>query len=132
MTPRKSEPKVDLPTDKNDWHPSLLAGPIVMISSRSNLGDAHAASKSWITMVASRPPMLAFCCRLSHRTAINVLETREFVVNIPGEELISRVWSAGDTVSASTSESAEAPGWTWIPSTRVSAPRIQECRGHIE
>src|SRR5262245_41820079 len=125
MTRRKPEPKVDLSTDKSDWRPSLLPGPIVLISSRSNLGEAHAASKSWITMVASRPPMLAFCCRLSHRTAINVLETREFVVNIPGEELASRAWSAGDSVSAVAGEGADASSWGWIPAAKVSAPRIQ-------
>jgi len=131
MTRRKPEPKAEIPLDKNTWQPSLLAGPIVLISSRSNLDECHAASKSWVTMVASRPPMLAFCCRLSHRTAINVLETREFVVNIPGDDLVSRVWSAGDSVAAAP-EGGDAPQWTWVPSIRVSAPRIQECRGHIE
>jgi len=122
---------VEIPLDKSEWHPSLLAGPIVLVSSRSNLDEAHAACKSWVTMVASRPPMLAFCCRLSHRTAINVLETREFVINIPGEDLVSRVWSAGDSVAAATDAPDPIP-WTWMPSNRVSAPRIQECRGHIE
>lgn len=132
MTRRKPEPKVDLTTNKEDWHPSLLAGQIVLISSRSNLGEAHAASKSWITMVAARPPMLAFCCKLSHRTAINVLETREFVVNIAGEDLAARIWAAGDSVATATAESGESATWTWVPSTHISVPRIQECRGHIE
>jgi len=131
MTRRKPEPKVEIPLDKNAWQPSLLAGPIVLISSRSNLDESHAASKSWVTMVAARPPMLAFCCRLSHRTAINVLETREFVVNIPGEDLVARVWAAGDSVSEAQ-EGGDIASWTWVPSMRVGAPRIQECRGHIE
>ena len=128
MTRRKPEPKVDLPVDKEKWHPSLLAGPIVLISSRSNLGEPHAASKSWLTMVCSRPPMLGFCCRLSHRTAINVLETREWVINVPGEELAPRVWAAGDSVYTPVTESPDAPGWTWSQASAVAAPRIQECR----
>src|SRR5678816_4223351 len=132
MTRREPETKVDLPVDKEKWHPSLLAGPIVLISTRSNLGDPHAASKSWLTMVCSRPPMLAFCCKLSHRTAINVLETREWVMNIPGEELAPRVWAAGDSVSAAAAEGPEVGGWTWAQSSVISAPRIQECRAHIE
>src|SRR5678815_1608593 len=106
--------------------------PIVLISTRSNLGDPHAASKSWLTMVCSRPPLLAFCCKLSHRTAINVLETREWVMNIPGEELAPRVWAAALTESPAAAEGPEVGGWTWAQSSVISAPRIQECRAHIE
>jgi len=131
MTRRKLEEKTDLPVVKDAWQPSLLAGQIVLVTSRNVQGEAHAASKSWITIVASSPPMLGLCCRLSHRTAINILETREFVVNIPGEELASRVWQAGDTV-ASAIEQAEPVAWSFIPASRVSVPRVQECRGHIE
>src|SRR5262245_39500045 len=91
MTRRKPEPKVEIPTDKAQWHPSLLAGQIVLVSSVNVQGVPHAARKSWITMVSSAPPMLGLSCHLSHRTAINILETRDFVVNIPGDDLAGRV-----------------------------------------
>lgn len=131
MTRRKVESKVEIPTAKDAWHPSLLIGQMVLVSSRSNQGEVHTAGKSWLTMISASPPMLALCCRLSHRTAINVLETREFVINIPGDDLISRVWMAGDSAAADL-EAVDAPAWTYTAALKVSAPRIQECRGHIE
>jgi len=131
MTRRKAEPKVEISTAKAEWHPSILAGQIVLVSTQSSRGEPYAASKSWLTLVATNPPMLGLCCKLSHRTAINILETREFVINIPGEDLASRVWKAGDSVSADAAGHDQA-GWSWSPSTRVGPPRVSECRGHIE
>jgi flavin reductase (DIM6/NTAB) family NADH-FMN oxidoreductase RutF len=131
MTRRKPETKVEIPTDKAQWRPSLLAGQIVLISSKNTQGEPHAARKSWIMMACASPPTLALSCHLSHRTAINILETREFVVNIPGDDLVARVWGAGDGVSASMDPGETSP-WTYGPSVRVSAPRVQECRAHIE
>ncbi len=131
MTRRRLETKVDIPTSKESWRPCLLPGPLVLVSSVSSRGEAHAARKSWITMVSSRPPMLLFGCRLSHRTAINVLETREFVVNIPGDSLAARIRNAGDAAQE-TSSVDEDPGWTWGPSRKIATPRILECRGHVE
>jgi flavin reductase (DIM6/NTAB) family NADH-FMN oxidoreductase RutF len=120
--------KTDLDPHKSAWRPSLLVDQVVLISSRSSQGEDHAARKSWLTMVREDPPMLGLCCRLSHRTAINILETREFVVNIPGENLAAIVWDAGDSVA---SAGAGSP-WTFVPSRKVGASRVEECVGHIE
>ena len=128
MTRRKVDLKVELPTDKSAWRPAPLAGPVVLVSTRSGRGEPHVARKTWLTMVASAPPMLALSCRLPHRTAINILETREFVVNVPGEELAPRAWAATDQVTAGSA----ADGWVLSESLRVGAPRVQECRAHLE
>jgi flavin reductase (DIM6/NTAB) family NADH-FMN oxidoreductase RutF len=125
------EPKVDLPTGKEEWQPSLLIGQMLLVSSCSSRGEPNAARKCWASMVCSEPPMIGLACRLSHRTAINILETREFVINVPGEEIAQRVWTAGDTVSSALDPPAEK-GWRFIPSRRVAAPRVEECRGHVE
>ena len=132
ITQSESE-KSDLEPRKSTWQPSLLIDQVVLVSSSSSQGVHHAARKSWLTMVRDEPPMLGLCCRLSHRTAINILETREFVVNIPGDDLASRVWNAGDSVSAQAGAGHAAnSGWTWTPSRRIAAPRVSECLGHLE
>lgn len=131
MGSRKPESKVEIEPHKSAWRPSLLVDQIVLVTSLNIKGEVHAARKSWLTMVAQEPPMLGLCCRLSHRTAINILESREFVVNIPGEDLGEpRLWDGDDTVS-SRPEEGQRP-WTYEPSLRVQVPRIVECRGHIE
>ncbi len=127
----EAEPKIDLLPGKESWQPSLLIGQMVLVSSRSSRGEPNAARKCWVTMVCSEPPMIGLACRLSHRTAINILETREFVINVPGEEIAARVLTAGDTVSTALAPSPEET-WTFIPSRRVAAPRVEECRGHVE
>ena len=80
-------------------------------------------------MVASQPPTLAFNCNLEHWTARNVLRSREFVVNVPGAEIVSNVWATGHL---SHPRSVEAAGFTPIASAKVKPPRVAECRVHLE
>ncbi|MGH9868389.1 MAG: flavin reductase family protein [Candidatus Polarisedimenticolia bacterium] len=128
-TRRRLETKVEIPTDKSAWHPAPLAGSLVLVSSRSSSGRTHVSRKTWLTMVSSSPAMLALSCRISHRTAINILETREFVINVPGEDLAARAWAASDALSE---DGASAGGWSMTDGVRVMVPRITECRAHLE
>ncbi len=130
MIRRSSGKKVEVPADKASWHPSPLLGQVVLVSSRSIQGEVHVAAKSWISMVASEPPTLCLACRISHRTAINILETREFVVNIPGEDLCPRVWGAAETLLLEMD--GDEPAWTLTPALKVAPPFVQECRAHVE
>lgn len=130
MIRRHSAKKIGVPVAKSSWHPSPLLGQIVLVSSRSTRGEVHVAAKSWISMVASDPPTLSLACRISHRTAINILETREFVVNIPGDDVSARVWTAAESLLASLD--GDPPSWTFQPSSRVTPPLVEECRAHIE
>ncbi|MBI3449635.1 MAG: flavin reductase [Acidobacteria bacterium] len=119
-----------MPLAKSAWRPSPLIGQIVLVSSRSLRGEVHVAAKSWISMVASEPPTLSLACRISHRTAINILETREFVVNVPGDEISPKVWLAAESLVSSSE--GEPAVWTLRPATRVAPPLVEECRAHFE
>jgi flavin reductase (DIM6/NTAB) family NADH-FMN oxidoreductase RutF len=130
MIRRESAKKIEVPVAKSDWHPSPLLGQIVLITSRSTRGEVHVAAKSWISMVASTPPTLSLACRISHRTAINILETREFVVNVPGDDVSSKVWNAAETLQAALD--GDPQSWSFQPAAKVSPPLIEECRAHIE
>jgi flavin reductase (DIM6/NTAB) family NADH-FMN oxidoreductase RutF len=130
MIRRPTGKKVEIPAEKHAWHPSPLLGQVVLISSRNSRGEVHVAAKSWISMVASEPPMLSLACRISHRTAINILETREFVVNVPGEDLGARVWAAAETLA--WSPDGDEGAWSLAPASRVATPVVQECRAHVE
>jgi flavin reductase (DIM6/NTAB) family NADH-FMN oxidoreductase RutF len=129
MIRRDAAKKTGVATSKSSWHPSPLLGQIVLISSRSIRGEVHVAAKSWISMVASEPPMISLACRISHRTAINILETREFVVNVPGDDIAARVFTAAETLQPTLDG---APAWNLQPATKVAPPIIEECRAHLE
>ena len=125
--------KVDVSTDKREWHPSPLPGQVVLVTSVDRDGRPNVATKSWITMVAfGPPPVLVFGCNMHHATAQNIRATGELVVNVPGDDLAQACWAIGtDPVPAGTDRFA-AHGLTPIESTRVRPPRIAECRAHLE
>ncbi len=121
--------KVPFSPDKRAWHPSPLLGQIVLVTTLNEDSTSNVAPKSWITMVAMDPPILAVGCNLKHWTARNALARREFVVNVPGAELVQVIW---DCSALPHPRPVEAIGLTPLPGLAVQPPRIQECKAHLE
>ncbi len=121
--------KVNLPLDKHAWHPSPLAGQIVLVTTLNEDGVSNIAPKSWISMMAFRPPLIALGCNLQHWTAQNALRTSEFILNIPGAELAAAIWKCSDLPHP---RPVEAVGLTPIPALKVQPPRVAECKAHLE
>lgn len=121
--------KASFDPDKRTWNPSPLLGQIVLVTTLNEDGQSNVAPKSWISMMAVQPPLLALGCNLDHWTARNILRSGEFVVNVPGDDLINEAWKSG---ALPHPRPVEAAGLTPVASERVSAPRIEECRAHIE
>lgn len=121
--------KVAFPADKADWHPSVLPGPVVLVSTVDPQGEPNIAPKSWISMMAFRGPVLAFGCHRAHATARNAEAAGEFVVNIPPEALAERIWAMPASHGA---ERIRRSGLTLLPARRVAAPLIAECKAHLE
>ncbi len=59
------------------------------------------------------------------------LSQKEFVFNIPGEEILSRVMKTAEDYPRGVNELEEA-GLTSISSLRVKPPRVKECMEHFE
>ncbi len=121
--------KVAFPVGKADWHPSVLPGPIVLVSTVDAAGEPNIAPKSWISMMAFRGPVLAFGCHRSHATARNAEVAGEFVVNIPPEALAERIWAMPASHGA---ERIARSGLTLLPASQVAPPLIRECKAHLE
>lgn len=121
--------KIAFPADKADWHPSVLPGPIVLVSTVDERGEPNIAPKSWISMMAFRGPVLGFGCHRSHATARNAEQAGEFVVNIPPEPLVERIWAMP---ASHGSERIARSGLTLLPARQVAPPLIAECKAHLE
>lgn len=121
--------RINLDPDKRAWHPSLLMGQIVLVTTLNDDGSSNIAPKSWISMMVFEPPILALGCNLKHQTAKNILANGEFVVNIPGAELADTVWRCHELPHP---RPIEAAGLTPIKSEKIGPPRIEECRGFLE
>jgi flavin reductase (DIM6/NTAB) family NADH-FMN oxidoreductase RutF len=50
--------KVPFAPDKRSWHPSVLPGQIVLVSTVDAAGRANVAPRSWNSTVAAREPVL--------------------------------------------------------------------------
>ncbi|MBI4787707.1 MAG: flavin reductase family protein, partial [Chloroflexi bacterium] len=102
---------------------------IVLVTTLNEDGTSNIAPKSWISMMALDPPVLALGCNAQHWTGRNILERGEFVVNVPGDDLAEVVWKSHTLPHP---RPVEVAGLTPIPSLKVRPPRVEECRAHLE
>ncbi len=121
--------KVPFAVAKDDWHPSVLPGQVVLVSTVDGSGGPNVAPKSWITMAAFDGPILAFGCSTEHATFRNADATGEFVVNVPSDALAERVW---ELIRWHGAERIERSGLTLLPAQAVAPPLVAECRAHLE
>ncbi len=83
--------KVPFPLDKRHWQPSLVPGPVVLISTVNGVGEPNIAPKSWLQMVSFEPPMLMFSGTKGNTTELNILETGCFGVNFVDSSMVPMV-----------------------------------------
>ncbi len=121
--------KVPFSTDKQSWSPSPLLGQIFLVTTVNEDGITNIAPKSWVSMMAINPPLIALGCNHGHRTAQNILRSREFVVNVPGDDLVDKIWKSSELPHP---RPVEAAGLTALEATRVAPPLVEECRMHLE
>jgi flavin reductase (DIM6/NTAB) family NADH-FMN oxidoreductase RutF len=124
--------KLDLPKEHWDrlFAPSSC---LVMITTVSCEGRINAASFGTCTRVCHDPVYIAFTVGATKDTYKNVLDTQEFVVNVPSfdKEILEKVRIVGLEFPPDVNE-LEKAGLTSIPSKVVKAPCIAECRSHFE
>jgi len=106
---------------------------LVMITTVNREGRINAASFGTCTRVCHDPVYIAFTVGAGKDTYRNVLDTQEFVVNVPSfdKEMLEKVRVVGLEFPPEVNELDKA-GLTSIPSKIVKAPRIAECRSHFE
>jgi flavin reductase (DIM6/NTAB) family NADH-FMN oxidoreductase RutF/catechol 2,3-dioxygenase-like lactoylglutathione lyase family enzyme len=125
--------KVEVSAVRHDWTPTPLVEQVVLVTTADADGEPHVAAKSRIAVVSYGPPTyLFFACNESYQTAANVLATRQFVINVPGEDLTAVSWVIGCDPSGRGVQRFDQNGLTRIPGLKVEVPRIAECRAHVE
>ncbi|MFH1690144.1 MAG: flavin reductase family protein [Candidatus Eisenbacteria bacterium] len=105
-------------------------GPTVLASSR-HAERSNVITLAWAMPVSIDPPMIGIAvapARFSHDL---IARSGEFVVNIPGSNLLQAVWYCG-TASGRDGDKFEEAGLTEAPGSVVGAPLVMECFGHAE
>lgn len=120
---------IDFPI--KDSYRILAPRPTVIITTVNKEGDINAAPFSFVMPISMDPPIIAFASMPEHHTSKNVEETEEFVVNLTSLNIIEKMWITGKNIPYGENE-LEKAGLEWIPSVKVSPPRIKESAGHLE
>lgn len=116
---------------------SIVPRPIGWISSVDLNGRPNLAPFSFFNAVCANPPTVLFCPMIRSLngqpkdTMNNVRQTKEFVVNIFGEELVHEMNATSVEAPAAWNE-FEIAGLETAPSLTVSPPRVRKAPIHFE
>jgi flavin reductase (DIM6/NTAB) family NADH-FMN oxidoreductase RutF len=109
----------------------VVPRPIAWVTTLSPDGVVNLAPHSFYTVACANPPIVQFTSVGAKDTLRNVLETREFVVNLAHGPLLEAVNNSSAAFPADTSEPDEL-GITMEPSVAVGPPRVQDSPVSIE
>ncbi len=113
---------------------NFVVCPLVLITTVNKDGKVNAAVKTNFMTISSMR-RYAFNCPPEHHTHQNIMETREFVINVPTEDIIDKVLKVAILTEKPCPDGLnelEKAGLTPIPSEKVRPPRVKECVAHYE
>ena len=105
-------------------------GPIVLVSSLSG-GRAGLTPIAWNMPVSDDPPIVALEIWNKHFIYKAILETGDFVVNIPSSDMAEAVRKLG-SVSGAKVDKFKKFGLSEEPSKKVKSPRLKSAIGILE
>ncbi|MGE5575959.1 MAG: flavin reductase family protein [Syntrophothermus sp.] len=109
----------------------LYPVPVVMVSCVDHSGRRNIITLAWVGTVCSEPPMVGISIRRERFSYRMIQETREFVVNIPSEDLAWVTDQCG-LVSGKMVDKFREFKLTPVPAAEVRAPLIAECPVNLE
>lgn len=121
--------KIAFSIDKTFWSPTLIPGPITIISTINKHGQINIAPISWLQMASFKPPLITLSCSASSRTARNILLTKEFVVNFVDTSLVQKAFNS---INWHGAERIAKSGFSFGPASKVKPPLVVNCKAHLE
>ena len=109
---------------------ALVPSPVILVSCTDG-ERTTIVTLAWAGTICSEPPMLSISIRPSRFSHDIIEASGEFVVNVPGEDLL-KVSDMCGTRSGRDVNKFEEYGLTKAESTHVNAPMIEECPLNIE
>ncbi|MEM4575850.1 MAG: flavin reductase family protein [Candidatus Nezhaarchaeales archaeon] len=103
----------------------------VLITTCSKDGSHNVATFSFIMPVSFEPKYLAFSISPRRRTFDNIKDVGEFVVNVPTEDMLQKVWLCGSR-SGRDINKIDLAKLQIVESKKVKPPRIKGCPVQLE
>ena len=105
--------------------------PVVLVTSKNKEGKTNVFTVGWTGTINTKPPMLYISIRPERLSYEYIKETMEFVVNLPGSNLVKAVDYCG-VRSGKRNDKIKELGFTLSESSNISVPYIDECPINIE
>lgn len=121
--------KIEIPL--NDLAVASPGVPVYLVSSISHEGISNVAPYGMVMPVSYHPLIYAVGSDKDRDTYRNVLETKEFVLNIPTTSLLDEVNLSAVKFPAEIDEFKKC-GFTPQPAFKLKPALIRECRSHFE
>ncbi|MHA2407583.1 MAG: flavin reductase family protein [Candidatus Ranarchaeia archaeon] len=109
----------------------LYPTPVVLLTCINSNKEANIITLAWVGVAASDPPMIGVGIRPSRYSHELISETKEFVINIPTEELLQESDWIGRVSGRNHDKFSEAK-LTPEPASIVQSPLIKECPVNLE
>lgn len=119
---------------KRQWKPSTLLAPVpaVMVSCGGQEGVApNIITLAWVGTLCSEPPMLGISVRPERYSHDIIMNSKEFVVNIPSADL-ARATDYCGVKSGRDGDKFAGAGLTAMASEKLAVPLIAECPINLE
>lgn len=135
---------MEIKTESLEWRDaykllqgSVLPRPIAFVSSQDDKGNANLAPFSFFTVISADPMMVCFSPMrrgtdgAKKDTLKNIEATKQFVINIVGEEIVQQMNECATEFPPEVDE-FEASGLTKEKSAAVQPPRVKESKVNLE
>ena len=109
----------------------LFPTPVVLVTCVNDEGRPNIITLAWVGVINSEPPMVGISIRPGRYSHACVKKTKEFVVNLPTEEMVRKVDACG-VLSGKETDKFAAMGWKPVPAEKVKPPLIDECPVQLE
>lgn len=122
--------KIEYPIDKHKWHPSLIPGPVVLISTYNAKKEPNIAPKSWVQMISIKPPIIMFAGGAPENTTEkNIQDTKCFAVNFVDSAMADKIF---ECIKWFGKERVEKTKFKLVQAKKIYAPLVEDCKAHLE
>ena len=109
----------------------LFPTPVVLVTCVDETGKPNIITLAWVGVVNSEPPMIGISIRLERYSHACIKRSKEFVVNLPSEEMVRKVDACG-VLSGKETDKFASMEWKQVTAQKVKPPLIDECPVQME
>lgn len=117
--------------DNREFHKLLVPRPVLLVTTMSKRGRADVSPFSFTGPISFEPPLLMLSVGTDKHSYWSIVQKEEFVVNIPNEEMLEKVWIAGGDWEEEKSKIEKAELKT-EESDLIGPPLLSECPVNME